>query len=858
MHTINFQKPIMKPKKKVHSPVWYWLQYAIVVGLLFATLSISIILVWALTLQIPDFSLLDKRERAQSTKIYDRTGEHVLFDVFGDVQRTLVPIDQINPNVQNATIAIEDAEFYQHHGIKPTAILRAVFANITSHGYAQGGSTITQQVVKNGLLSREKTITRKVKEWILAIKLERAKSKKEILELYLNDAPYGGTLVGVQEASKGYFHKPASELDLAESAYLAALPQSPTRLRPLGPNKADLDKRKNLVLTRMNELGMITADEEKKAKEEKVQFFTPQTPLGEKGAEHFIMDVREQLADEYGEEYIKSAGFRVVTTLDLPMQQMAEETVRSNSNRLKQDFNSDTAAMVAVDPKNGDVLSLVGSADYYNNNIDGQFDIVTKGKRQPGSSFKPFVYAQGFAKGYEPSTVLFDARTVFNPSCSPDLNTYSSNDDRKDCYRPRNYDDKYRGPISLRSALAQSLNVPAVKMIWLLGIKDTLNFVRNNMGLTVQTDGEPGLSMVLGSLEMTPLEVAHGYTTFANDGVEVKPRMILRIEDEQGKVIKDYESETKKVFEPDVTRKISDVLTDNSARAPSYGWDSPLNFLGRQVAAKTGTTNSSKDFWVVGYTPSIVLVTWAGNHDGAAMTKKTAGFALAPMWREYLDKVFKEYPDKYPQTDSFPAPAPVNPNKKGILRGAWIDLSAGIHDILYFVNKNDPTGPIPMNPASDGQYANWEYAAQDWIKNNGLPGEAVVSAVNQAAVNTPSAPQVSYVTNPNENASSTVYSLDDKYIIRINVSGVQAIDRVDFFFDGQFLGTAHSAPYEFAFLPSGYAQTNGTHSIRAVATDHAGVTGESTVEEQFGGVISPQVNSTTTTLTTQNTKPQTN
>lgn len=837
MHTVNLQKT---RARKPHSKWWYWFQYTIVVGILFATLGISIVLVWALTLQIPDFTLLDKRERAQSTKIYDRTSEHVLFDVYGDVQRTLIPLDQININVQNATIAIEDAEFYQHSGIKPTAIFRSVIVNFTHGEYAQGGSTLTQQVVKNGLLTREKTITRKVKEWILALKLERAKTKKEILELYLNDAPYGGTLVGVEEASKGYFHKPAKELGIAESAYLAALPQSPTRLRPFGPNKAALDARKNLVLSRMNELGMISKEEAEKAKKEKVEFFVPQTQLGEKGAEHFIMDVKEQLEEEYGAEYVKSAGFRVITSLDMNMQKMAEETIREHRDRLKDDFNSDTSALVAVDPKTGDVLALVGSADFYDKEIDGMFDVITKGKRQPGSSFKPFVYAQGFAKGYEPSTVLFDARTVFVPSCSPDLSSYISNEDKKECYRPRNYDDMYRGPVSLRSGLAQSLNVPAVKMLWLLGVKDTLNFVRNDMGLTVQTDGDPGLSMVLGSLEMTPLEIAHGYTAFANDGVTHKPRMILRIEDEQGKVIKDYESESKKVFDPDVARKISDVLSDNSARAPSYGWDSPLNFLGRQVAAKTGTTNNSKDFWVVGYTPSVVLVTWAGNHDNTPMTKKTAGFALAPMWRAYLDKVFKQYPDLYPQTDTFGSPSPVDMSKKGILRGAWLSPE-GIHDILHFINRGNPLGS--GNGISDPQYPGWEFAAQKWIRENGLPGEAVAGAINQAAASNITSPQVSFL-----DATSTTRLLDEKYIVRVGVTGQQAIDRVDFFFDGQFLGSAHNNPYEFAFLPNMYTNVPGQHTIRVQATDRTGGIGEISVQEQFTTV--------TSTDSLQPTKPQ--
>jgi 1A family penicillin-binding protein len=845
----------IKPKKNLNK--WYWFQYFFTWFLLIGTLFISVFIVWALTIRIPDFQLLDSRFRAQSTKIYDRTGKIVLYDVYGDVQRTIISLDKIDKKIQDASIAIEDAEFYQHFGIKPRAILRSVYVNFTSGAYAQGGSTITQQVVKNGLLTQEKTITRKVKEWILAIKLERVKSKDEILELYLNDAPYGGTLVGVEEASMGYFGKHASSVTLAEAAYLAALPQSPTRLRPHGGNKDQLDKRKNLVLSRMRTLGMISKDEEEIAKKEKVVFNVPQSFGGNLKAPHFVMEVKKQLEDEFGEEYVKNGGLNVITTLDMDIQRIAEDTIANHRNRMENDFNADNSALVSIDPKTGEVLAMVGSRNY-NEKEYGMFNVITDGRRQPGSSFKPIVYAEAFNLGYLPSTVVFDVPTSFDTRCDIDISKIP--EDSTDCYIPKNYDGKYHGPISLRNALAQSLNIPAVKTYYLVGAKKSLALAKD-MGITTLGGADKfGLTLVLGSGEVSPFEMTEAYSIFANDGIKQKGQLILKIEDKEGTLIKEYKNEPVNVLEKQIARLINDVLSDNVARTPAFGASSALYFPDRRVAAKTGTTNDSKDFWIIGYTPSIVATVWSGNHDNSPMIKKTASFAVAPIWNEFLTNVFKEFPDRFPKEERFLTPEPVPSNTKTALRGIWmatsnytVDSRTGLipqgnipeqfkeqrmipniseaHDILHFVEKSNPTGAVPNNPWNDEQYARWEFGVKQWLGLNGIPGSALISVAN-STVTPQNSPTVDIIVS-NDSEKEIENPINKKYLIKTKITSQKQIERVDFFVDGKFLGTVKNEPYEFSFIPADMSLEAGTHTIKVIAVNNEGFEGYKSLDETF-------------------------
>ena len=684
------------------------------------------LLLWISTLEIPDLSAFDERRVLQSTKIYDRTGEVVLYDLNSDVRRTVIPFEEMSRNIKNATVAIEDDQFYNHFGIDIRAIIRAAVSNFRDGDLlgGQGGSTLTQQVIKNSVLQRDKTLARKVKEAILSIKIERVLSKDEILEIYLNESPYGGTIYGVEEASYAFFNKSAADLTIPEAAYLAAIPQAPTYLSPYGNNRDALDRRQQLVLERMRLNGFITIEEHEAATAVEVEF-EPQAVTGIK-APHFVMYIIEQLAETYGEKALAEQGLRVITTLDWELQKEAQRIVtqKAASNTVK--FDASNAGLVATDPKTGDLLVMVGSRDYFSEEIDGNFN-VTLASRQPGSSIKPFVYATAFSKGYLPATILFDVPTQFSTSCEP-----SNTTTKAPCYAPRNYNNEFVGPISMRNALAQSLNIPAVKTLYLAGLKDTLKFA-TDMGITTLDDPERyGLTMVLGGGEVRLMDMTNAYGVFANGGLKAAPRTILRIEDSQKNIVEEFDVKTNRVMDENVAYMVSDVLSDNVARTPLWGSWSIVNFGDRDVALKSGSTNNLRDAWIMGYTPNIAVGAWVGNNDNAAMGGGLSGLITTPMWREFMDIALEKLPN-----ESFPQPQINTAGVKPILRGEYIDTSLllqamqnsnasssinvtdvynNIHSILHSVDKSNPTGGYPANPASDSQYVNWEYGVQAWNK----------------------------------------------------------------------------------------------------------------------------------------------
>lgn len=808
--------------------------------------SVSAFLVWATSIKVPDFSLFESRKVSQSTKIYDRTGKILLYDVHKDIRRTIVTFDKISTYMKNATVAIEDEQFYDHAGIQPKAILRAVLVNLGLRtGYSgQGGSTITQQVIKNALLSREKTLTRKIKEWVLALKLEGVLSKEEILALYLNESPYGGNIYGVEEASMAFFGHSANELSLAEAAYLAALPQSPTRYSPYGNHTDLLEERKNLVLQKMLDLGSINEEEYTAAMGEKVTFI----PSIERGirAPHFVMFVRELLAERYGENEVAEGGLKVTTTLDIDLQQKAEETVAEFAETNEKQFRASNAALVALDPKTGQILAMVGSRDYFDVEHEGNFNVATA-KRQPGSAFKPFVYAAAFEAGYTPDTVLFDVPTQFSSYCDADGKPIA-NADPSLCYMPENYDGTYRGPISLRNALAQSINVPAVKMLYLVGLRRAIEFAER-LGITTLTDTDRyGLTLVLGGGEVSLLEMSSAYGVFANDGKREPYTGILAVEDSFGNTLEQYTEKDIPVVDPEVARKVSDVLSDNIARTPAFGAQSYLNFSDRAVAVKTGTTNDYRDAWIIGYTPSIVVGAWAGNNDNTPMEKKVAGFIIAPLWNAYLSKIFPSLP-----LERFPSPQPTLKTLKPALRGLWyggsvyaVDKISGKlateytpqelieervvpnpHEILYWVNKSDPSGPPPLNPYDDPQFLLWETPAQAWIQKNGLPAQAwgaIPTAVDD--VHHPEfAPQIT-ITQPN--ATST-YASAEKLVVDVQIQSRFSIEHVDFFVNGIFLGSTRTMPYVFAFVPKNIENMREVNELSVTAYDVVGNKNEAVI-----------------------------
>lgn len=696
----------------------------------------ALFLLWISSWRIPNLESFQDRAVTQSTKIYDRTGEVLLYDVFQNVKRTVVPFEDISPNAKRAVLAIEDINFYQHNGIRISSILRAVFANITGLGYNQGGSTITQQVIKNALLTDEKQISRKIKEWVLAPKLEKILTKDEIFNIYLNEIPFGGNLYGVEEASQAFFATSSKDLTLAESAYLAALPKAPTYYSPYGSHKAELDARKNLVLSEMLRNGFIKKDAYDQAKAEVVTF-QPQEAFGIK-APHFVMEVRNQLVQKYGEQVLEQGGLRVITTLDYDLEKKAEELALKQATENKKNFNAENIGLVAIEPKTGDVLAMVGSRNYFDKEISGNFNITTA-HRQPGSAFKPFAYAEAFIKGFTPETVVFDVPTEFSTTCTVDGKPINSS---SHCYMPVNYDGKYHGPMSMRDALAQSINIASIKTFYLSGMTDTLKLAQS-MGIQSLTNiGQYGLTLVLGGGEVSLLDLTSAYSVFANEGVRNAPRMILEVKDKNGNTLEKSTTNPTRVLDAKIAEQISDVLSDEQARAPAFGYNSPLHFAGRDVAVKTGTTNDYKDAITVGYTPDIAIAAWAGNNDNSSMERKVAAFIIAPYWHNVMAEALKKVPDT-----KFQRPVVENGlDLKPVLRGRWeggissvVDtdtnraardstpvedlgeiLSGGVHSILYWVDKNDPRGPIPSNPSDDPQFKYWEYGVQAWATANGI------------------------------------------------------------------------------------------------------------------------------------------
>ena len=672
-------------------------RYGMSIGLVFFVF-VGFFLIWFATIELPDLDNFENRIVEQSTKIYDRTGKVVLFDVHGNVRRTVVPLDEISDYVKWATIAIEDQNFYTHNGIEIKSIVRAILTNLKNGELlsGQGGSTITQQIIKNALLTNDKKISRKIKEWVLAPRLEAKLTKDEILSLYLNEVPYGGTVYGVQEASRRFFGKDAKDLTIVESAYIAALPQAPTFFSPYGNNRQALEERKNKVLREMYNLNFITKQEFDTAMQTTVEF-QKQEDYGIK-APHFVMYIREILEEKYGVDMVEKGGLKVITSLDWELQQDAEEIVKKWALINEERYNAENASLVAIDPNTGQILTMVGSRDYFDDKIDGNFNIATA-NRQPGSSIKPIIYAEAFNKGYRPETVVFDLPTEFSTTC------YSGGS----CYSPQNYDNKFRGPISLRNALAQSLNIPAVKVLYLAGIEDALNLAKQ-MGLETLTDPKQyGLTLVLGGGEVRPVDMAGAYSVFAADGMKRPTVGILQVEDKNGKELEKFAMQEYRVIPEQTARLISSVLSDNVARTPAFGANSPLNFGEVNVAAKTGTTNDYRDTWIVGYTPNISVVAWAGNNDNSSMAKLTAGFIVSPMWNEFMQIAIQKYP-----ASNFISPDPVDPNTKPIIQGIW-ENPQGVHEILHWVRRDDPLGAPPNNPASDSQYILWEEPVQKWL-----------------------------------------------------------------------------------------------------------------------------------------------
>lgn len=715
-----------------------------ITGLLLAAALLGGFAVAAILRDLPSPEKLEERRVVESTKIYDRTGQILLYEIHGEEKRTVIPFETIPDSVKHATLALEDANFYQHGGIDFRGVARALFVDITTGNLSQGGSTITQQLVKSSILGKEKTLTRKFKEAVLAIILESRDSKDEILGLYLNQIPYGSNAYGIEAASLTYFGTSTEHISLAEAATLASLPRAPSYYSPYGTHVDELVARKNLALDRMAALGFITSEDRDRSRKEKINFL-PQSRGGIR-APHFALYVRDILIEKYGEDVVQAGGLSVTTTLDTRLQDEAEKIVADGAEFNKKAIDAGNASLVAIDPKTGDILAMVGSKDYFgssepegctsgiNCKFDPQVNVALK-LRQPGSSFKPFVYATAFKKGYTPKTVLFDVPTEFNPLCSPEGIPESPRITEKDCYHPANYDETFRGPVTLRQAIAQSLNVPSVKLLYLAGVEDSMATARA-MGITTLGDANRyGLSLVLGGAEVRLLDMASGYGVFATEGVRHAVYPILKVE-AKGQILEEKRDAPEQVVDTEVAQTINDVLSDDDARVPVFQPHGSLWLPDRPVAAKTGTTQEYRDAWAVGYTPSLVVGVWAGNNDNTPIKQKGSGvLAAAPIWNKFMRfATANTLPEFFTKPED-------GVSEKPVMNGLWqgekvfsLDRISGKlataltpdetkedraygdpRDPLFWIQKGDPLGAPPQNPFDDPQYKNWEAAFQKWL-----------------------------------------------------------------------------------------------------------------------------------------------
>lgn len=699
---------------------------------------------------LPDPKNLNNRFVAESTKIYDRTGTHLLYDIHGEEKRTQIDFSQIPDTVKYATIALEDQNFYTNHGIEISSIIRAGIADILHRKATQGASTISQQLIKQTILTPEKTLTRKAKEAILSLELDRKFSKDEILGMYLNQIPYGSNAYGIESASQTFFGKHASDLTLDEAALLSALPQAPSYYSPYGSHTDALKGRQEYALNQMAKLGYITQEQADAAKQ--VDVLSKIKPTSENiAAPHFVMYVKEYLEQKYGDTSIEEGGLKVYTTLDWDKQQIAEQAVKDGAAKNDQTYKAANAGLVAMDPKTGQILAMVGSKDYFgkseptgctpgkNCTFEPNVNVATA-LLQPGSSFKPYVYLTAFEKGFTPETDIWDVDTNF------------STDDGQ-TYNPKNYDGKNNGLLEMKDALARSLNVPAVKTLYLAGVKDSIATAKS-MGITTLNQPDRyGLSLVLGGGEVRLLDHVNAYSTFATGGIHHDTVAVLRVEDSKGNILEKYsDAPGARVIDQRYIAMIDYILSTNALRAPTFGNNSPLSFSNRPVAAKTGTTNEWRDGWTIGYTPSLVAGVWAGNNDHSIMKPGSDGvYVAAPIWRAFMDKALantttEDFP-KYEQKDTGKDVLDGKLKAKVSLKVCKISdkkycLPSGnscpdgkkakkktfsdAHSILYYINKDDVLGDKPKNPDNDPQYDNWEKAVKAWFKDKGYSTDNTV------------------------------------------------------------------------------------------------------------------------------------
>lgn len=791
-----------------------------------------------------------QRKTGFSIVLLDRNSKPI-YDIYSDKNRIPIPLSEIPDHLKKATISIEDKDFYQHQGFSSKGILRAIFNIFTLKGL-QGGSTLTNQLVKNVLLTSERTLPRKFKEFILSVQIERKYSKDEILQMYLNEAPYGGTMWGIETAAQGYFGKTTKELNLLESVILAGLPQRPSYYSPYGVNKEAFKERSVQVLRRMREDGYITQVQEQKYKNE-LKNFKFESSEYEFNAPHFVEYVKKQLTSKFGEKKVEQGGLKVVTTLDLELQKKSETIVIEELDKIK-GLNASNASAVVMDPETGEILTYIGSREYESEDSEfqGKFDVASLGLRQPGSALKPITYAVAFSKNYTPSSVIMDVETKF-----------PGGEGQKD-YIPKNYDNKFRGPIQLRFALGNSINIPAVKLTALVGIHDILEQAYlmgiSSLAPTNENEKRLGLSITLGGGEVTLLELTGAYGVFANKGIKKEAVSILKVIDTEGKTIFEHKGTPgKKVMGDDIAFLVSHILLDNNARKDVFGERSYLNIPGQTVAVKTGTTDDKRDNWAIGYSTKTVAGVWVGNNDNTAMNPKIASGATgaSPIW----NRIMKEFLAKR-KGEEFTIPSNVISLNIDAY-GGGLPKEGKPTRSEYFIKGTEPTSVAPIylklkiSRSDSGKLANqveaatgnydekdfivfiendptsdenrWQAGIDEWLKtqSDGIfhpPGETSSKDSGNVVVNIKK-PKDQDVIN------------DNNVELRANAYAVKNIKKIELYIDDSQKEEVTGAVFE-----KNINLSNGIHKIKFKATDEDNKTGESEITV---GINTPIVTPTT-------------
>lgn len=811
---------------------------------------------------LPDPDKVIDRSVAQSTKIYARDETTLLYEIHGDIRRTLIQIEDVPDIMKYATIAIEDQDFYNHQGFDLGGIIKAAcheaFGNLGGLCPQRGGSTITQQFVKNAILTTERSYTRKIKELVIAYQLEKKFSKDQILQLYFNEIPFGSTLYGVEAAAQSFFGKSVRDVTLAEAAFLAAIPNRPTYYSPYGNNTDALSARIHLILDEMVAQGYATEAEAAEAKTVNLlEQLRP--PYQNITAPHFVLWVKEQLAEKYGETVVETGGLKVITTLDIDKQRVAEEVIAEQAPKNADRYGASNAALVSIDTKTGQITAMVGSKDYFDDSIDGQVNVTLR-PRQPGSSFKPVVYASAFEKGYTADTILFDLVTNFK--------TDTGN------YTPKNYDLREHGPVTMRQALAGSLNIPAVKTLYLAGV-DTVLDNAQKLGYTTLGDRSRfGLSLVLGGGEVTLLEHTAAFATFAREGEYHPPTGVLRVEDANGKVLEQFEERSEQVMDTKAIRLLNNILSDDGARAYIFGAGGYLTLPGRPVAAKTGTTNDYRDAWTMGFTPYEATGVWVGNNDFSEMKRGADGsIVAAPIWHNFMVRTISGPAQPFNQPDANNAEKPV---LRGQLEGGTtvkVDRVTGkripdecrdsypvefvtektlriAHSILFYVNRDDPRGAVPADPTADPQYASWEEPVRRWAEaNNYLESLPALESCDRRS--TDNKPMVSFA-SPKTGDTITGNTLSAT--VQTTAATGRTVTKVVYQLDDEIIGTATKKPFSLTYTYK-TVMSNGFHDLTATVYDDIENVSTATITVNYLKNVPTNTNTTNTNSTSNTNNP---